>query len=161
MRHTSLPAALLFSVIAPLALSSGPALADHLGPAGNLAIENPSNSAPESDAFEVAIATGDFDGDGIADLAVADREHPTRLRVYRGRIAAIGEPFTSQFEHVETVTIPTIVGTGPLQNPAPSSWPSASPSARSTCSWSCGKAGRTWHGTSVPTACCCRDMRCA
>lgn len=105
------------ALVGLLAMASGHAR-DLLGAVGNLVIENPSNVLPESDQFGTAVATGDFDGDGVSDLAIADREHANKVRVYRGRVAAIGEPFAQQFEHVETVTLPAIIGTGPYQTPA-------------------------------------------
>ena len=80
-----------------------------LVPVGNIAIKNPNLIAPAADAFGVATTSGDFDGDGVADLVIADREHPKRVQVYRGKVAAIGAPFSQQFYPVETVAIPTIV----------------------------------------------------
>ncbi|MEO8459330.1 MAG: FG-GAP repeat protein [Dokdonella sp.] len=91
---------------------------DILGPVGNIAIENPSMLAPESDVFGVAVATGDFNGDGVDDLAIADREHPNGVRVYLGKVAAVGAPFASKFQPAEKVIIPVTLGTGTFQSPA-------------------------------------------
>ncbi|MGB4858298.1 MAG: FG-GAP repeat protein [Dokdonella sp.] len=94
-----------------LSLATNAMARNLLGPVGNIAIKNPNLIAPASDAFGVATTSGDFDADGVADLVIADREHPKRVQVYRGKVAAIGAPFSQQFHPVEVVAIPTILGT--------------------------------------------------
>jgi len=82
---------------------------NRLGAVGNIALRNPSTPDPQSDAFGVANASGDFDGDGIDDLAVADREHPDTVRIYRGVGWTINpEPFIPFFP--EVADLPTVAG---------------------------------------------------
>ena len=81
-----------------------------LGPVGNVALPNPSGIAPESDAFGASVAVGDFNDDGIDDLAAADREHPNLVRVFFGTTWTVGEPVGTPFV-METITVPTVPGT--------------------------------------------------
>src|SRR5688500_3384284 len=80
-----------------------------LGPVGNLALPNPNLVDPADDAFGVATVAGDFNDDGIADLAVADRQHPTLVHVFLGTPWAIGEPTSFPFL-METVAVPAVAG---------------------------------------------------
>lgn len=80
-----------------------------LGPVGNVGLTNPNQIDPASDAFGVATATGDFNGDGIDDLAVADRQHPNLVRIYYGTTWTIGNPAGNPFQ-LETVPVPMVPG---------------------------------------------------
>ncbi|HEY6545198.1 MAG TPA: FG-GAP repeat protein [Dokdonella sp.] len=80
-----------------------------LGPVGSFALPNPNPVDPADDAFGVATAAGDFNDDGIADLAVADRQHPTLVHVFLGTAWTIGEPASFPFL-METVVIPAVAG---------------------------------------------------
>lgn len=80
-----------------------------LGPVGSFALPNPNPVDPADDAFGVATVAGDFNDDGIADLAVADREHPTLVHVFLGTAWTIGEPASFPFL-METVVIPAVAG---------------------------------------------------
>ena len=92
-------------------LASAPGLAlSALGPVGNFALPNPNLVDPGYDAFGIATVAGDFNDDGIADLAVADREHPTLVHVFLGTAWTVGEPTSFPFM-METVTIPAVAGT--------------------------------------------------
>jgi hypothetical protein len=81
-----------------------------LGPVGSFALPNPNLVDPSDDAFGLAAAAGDFNDDGIADLAVADRQHPTLVHVFLGTAWTIGEPASFPFL-METVVIPAVAGT--------------------------------------------------
>jgi hypothetical protein len=76
----------------------------------NVGLPNPNAIAPDDDAFGSSIAVGDFNDDGIDDLAVADREHPNLVRVFFGTAWTVGEPTSSPFM-METITVPTVPGT--------------------------------------------------
>lgn len=80
-----------------------------LGAVGNFALPNPNLVDPADDAFGVATAAGDFNDDGIADLAVADRQHPHLVHVFLGTAWAIGEPTSFPFL-METVAVPAVAG---------------------------------------------------
>lgn len=79
------------------------------GPAGNVALLNPNQIDPASDSFGVAVASGDFNGDDIADLAVADRQHPGLVRIHYGTDWDIGTGTPTPFQ-VETVPVPMVPG---------------------------------------------------
>ena len=81
-----------------------------LGPVGNVALPDPNGIAPEGDAFGSSVAVGDFNDDGIDDLATADREHPNLVRVFFGTSWTVGEPVGTPFV-METITVPTVPGT--------------------------------------------------
>ena len=81
-----------------------------LGAVGNFALPNPNLVDPADDAFGVATAAGDFNDDGIADLAVADRQHLHLVHVFLGTAWAIGEPTSFPFL-METVAVPAVAGT--------------------------------------------------
>jgi hypothetical protein len=104
-RHFTLGIVFATCMIVPVADAR-----NRLSAVGNVAIENTADIAPESDAFGVATASGDFDGDGITDLAVADREHPGLLHIYLGRPWPIGAAGAVPFLF-ETATVPTVTGT--------------------------------------------------
>jgi hypothetical protein len=72
-----------------LALVVMPAFArDHLGATNNLLLKNP-YADPEDGQFGRGLAAGDFDGDGISDLAVSENGG-SRLRVLLGYAFEIG-----------------------------------------------------------------------
>ncbi len=77
---------------------------------GNVALPDPNAIAPEDDRFGSSIAVGDFNDDGIDDLAVADRDHPNLVRVFFGAAWEIGQPVGTTFT-METITVPTVPGT--------------------------------------------------
>lgn len=81
-----------------------------LSAVGNVALPNPNAISPDGDAFGSSIALGDFNDDGIDDLAVADRENPNLVRVFFGTAWTIGEPTGFPFV-METITVPTVPGT--------------------------------------------------
>ncbi len=77
---------------------------DQLGPIDNILIKNPYTS-PADDKFGRGVVSGDFDGDGIDDLAISESSG-TRLRIYRGVAFAIGtDPLFHFFS--TTITIPS------------------------------------------------------
>lgn len=91
-------------------LASAPGMAlSALGPVGNFALPNPNPVDAADDAFGVATAAGDFNDDGIADLAVADRQHPTLVHVFLGTEWTIGVPTSFPFL-METVVVPAVAG---------------------------------------------------
>lgn len=81
-----------------------------IGPVGNIGLDNPNAISPEEDFFGVAIATGDYNGDGVDDLAVADRQNPNVVRVYFGSAWDIGDPVFNPFL-MQTVAVPMVPGT--------------------------------------------------
>lgn len=81
-----------------------------LGPVGSYALPNPNQVDPDDDAFGVATVAGDFNDDGIADLAVADRQHPALVHVFFGTAWTIGQPVSFPFL-METVVVPAVAGT--------------------------------------------------
>lgn len=119
-----LPARLILLV--PAAIFAGQADA-RLGPVGNVGLSNPNQIDPGGDGFGVATATGDFNGDGIDDLAVADRQHPNLVRIYYGTAWTIGNPVANPFLF-ETVPVPTVPGAtlGPNTAPSLPAWPTSS-----------------------------------
>ncbi len=97
-------------LILAIACLSSPILArPPLGPVGNVGLFNPNAISPAEDAFGVAVTRGDFNADGIDDLAVADRENPGLVRVYLGNEWAIGSPVAQPFT-LETVPVPMVPG---------------------------------------------------
>jgi hypothetical protein len=80
-----------------------------LGPYANVAITNPNQIDPTDDGFGVAMASGDFDGDGIDDLAIADRQHPNLVRIHFGTVWTLGNPAGNPFQ---VVTVPVAVVPG-------------------------------------------------
>ncbi|MEO7432360.1 MAG: FG-GAP repeat protein [Dokdonella sp.] len=101
-----------------MVVSAAPAEArNRLSVVGNVAIENTEDIAPESDALGVATASGDFDGDGLDDLAVADRQHPGVIRIYRGNLWRIGTAGAVPFLF-ETAVLPTVPPTAASPNVA-------------------------------------------
>jgi len=76
---------------------------------GNHAVPNPNLIAPDGDAFGTSMASGDFNDDGIADLAIADREHPNLVRVFFGTAWTVGDPVPFPFV-METIAVPTVPG---------------------------------------------------
>lgn len=103
--RTAALAALLTLVLA----APGPAAAVNLGPLGNVGLANPNQIDPADDAFGAALARGDFNGDGIDDLAVADRQHPGLVRIHYGTQWTLGNPVGNPFQ-VETVPVPMVPG---------------------------------------------------
>ncbi|MEO7433640.1 MAG: FG-GAP repeat protein [Dokdonella sp.] len=81
-----------------------------LSAVGNVALPNPGAISPENDAFGSSVAVGDFNDDGIDDLAVADREHPNLVRVFFGTAWTVGQPVSLPFV-METITVPAVPGT--------------------------------------------------
>jgi hypothetical protein len=104
----------LFAFLLLASVCTGHAHA-RFGPVGNVGLTNPNALDPASDAFGSATATGDFNGDGIDDLAVADRQHPHLVRIYFGSTWAIGTAPVSPFQMV-TVPVPMVPGAS--QGPA-------------------------------------------
>jgi len=98
-------AALLSLLLAPCLHAAVP-----LSAVGNVGLPNPNAIAPAGDAFGSSIAVGDFNDDGIDDLAVADREHPNLVRVFFGTAWVVGQPVGLPFA-METITLPTVPGT--------------------------------------------------
>jgi hypothetical protein len=80
-----------------------------LGPYANVAIGNPNQIDPADDGFGAAMASGDFDGDGIDDLAIADRQHPNLVRIHFGTVWTLGNPVANPFQ---VVTVPVAVVPG-------------------------------------------------
>lgn len=101
--------ACLVAIALPI-LFSGNADAIVLGPVGNVGLLNPNQIAPAGDAFGSATASGDFNADGIDDLAIADRENPQFVRIHFGTPWTIGEPVSNPFL-VQTVPVPMVPGT--------------------------------------------------
>jgi hypothetical protein len=81
-----------------------------IGPVGNVALTNPNAISPADDAFGVAVAVGDYNGDDIDDVAVADRQNPNVVRVFLGSAWDIGEPVFTPFT-MQTVAVPMVPGT--------------------------------------------------
>jgi hypothetical protein len=80
--YRSHPRVARIAVFASVALSAAPVVAqDHLGAFRNVLIQNP--YTPSDNQFGRGVAAGDFDGDGIDDLAIAE-VGGTRLRVLLG-----------------------------------------------------------------------------
>lgn len=102
----AIPAGLVFGCV--LACAPGLACAS-LGVVGNYAVPNPNGFDPVDDAFGVATAAGDFNADGIDDLAIADRQHPNLVHVFLGTPWSIGEPTSFPFL-METVSVPAVAG---------------------------------------------------
>jgi hypothetical protein len=98
-------ACLLAIAFAPWASAAVP-----LSAVGNVGLPNPGAISPESDAFGSSVAVGDFNDDGISDLAVADREHPNLVRVFFGTAWTVGQPVGMPFL-METITVPVVPGT--------------------------------------------------
>jgi hypothetical protein len=96
---------LLVLLLAPCIRAAVP-----LSAVDNVGLPNPNAIAPDGDAFGSSMAVGDFNDDGIDDLAVADREHPNLVRVFFGTAWTIGQPVNFPFV-METVTVPTVPGT--------------------------------------------------
>jgi hypothetical protein len=67
---------------------AAPAAATHPGPVGNVLLKNP-YADPVDGAFGRGVVAGDFDGDGVGDLAVADKGG-SQLRVLLGTPWAVG-----------------------------------------------------------------------
>ncbi len=80
-----------------------------LGPVGNVGLLNPNQISPASDGFGSATASGDFNADGIDDLAIADRENPQFVRIYFGTAWDIGEHVANPFL-MQTVSVPMVPG---------------------------------------------------
>ena len=127
-----------------------------LGPVGNAALFDPVTIDAESDGFGNAVAAGDFDGDGIDDLAVVDQDHRSTVRIYLGQAWTVGVHFAIKFM-AETASVPLVVGANPgptsclrsatsTTTTTMSSSPSASPAtasapkARARCSCSIATA---------------------
>lgn len=113
--HRTAPVRFLAGLIAfPFALAVAAAHVQAqvpLGPVGNVGLFNPNPSDPGNDLFGSAMTAGDFDGDGIDDLAVADRQHPHLVRVYFGNVWTIGAPVADPFS-MATVPVPVTPGSG-------------------------------------------------
>jgi len=86
-----------------------------IGPVGNAALFDPVTVDADSDGFGSAVAAGDFDGDGIADLAVVDQDHRSTVRIYLGQAWPIGAQFAVKFV-AETVSVPLVEGASPGPN---------------------------------------------
>jgi hypothetical protein len=80
-----------------------------VGPVGNVALFDPVTVDADSDGFGNAVAAGDFDGDGIDDLAVVDQDHRSIVRIYLGQAWTVGAPFAIKFM-AETVLVPLVEG---------------------------------------------------
>lgn len=106
-----LPAMLMLTFLAAGTIGTAHAVVP-LGPVGNLALTNPNAISPADDAFGVAIAVGDYNGDNIDDIAVADRQNPNLVRVYFGSDWDIGDPVFSPLM-MQTVAVPMVPGTTP------------------------------------------------
>jgi len=102
--RTAMAVGLAVSALAPCARAGIP-----LAAVGNVALPNPNAVAPDGDRFGSSIASGDFDDDGIGDLAVADRDHPGVVRVFFGTAWDVGEPVGTTFT-METITVPMVPG---------------------------------------------------
>ena len=100
-----IPGAVLLTLLGPCVHAAVP-----LSAVGNVALTNPNAIAPDGDAFGSSMAVGDFNDDGIDDLAVSDRENPNLVRVFFGSAWTVGEPPSSSFT-METITVPTVPGT--------------------------------------------------
>ncbi|MGB4859766.1 MAG: FG-GAP repeat protein [Dokdonella sp.] len=98
----------LVAVALPIVFS-GNVSALVLGPVGNVGLFNPNQISPAGDGFGSAMASGDFNADGIDDLAIADRENPQFVRIHFGTPWNIGQPVASPFL-VQTVSVPMIPG---------------------------------------------------
>jgi hypothetical protein len=99
----------LKAVLVLALVASGPAQAVNLGPFANVAVANPNQIDPVGDSFGAAMASGDFDGDGIDDLAIADRQHPGLVRIHFGTVWTLGNPAGNPFQ-VATVPVPMVPG---------------------------------------------------
>lgn len=101
-------AALCLLAFAPCAGARGVPLSA----VGNVAIPNPNAIAPEDDRFGSSIVAGDFNDDGIDDLAVADHDHPHLVRVFFGTAWNVGQPVGTPFM-METIAVPMVPGATP------------------------------------------------
>jgi hypothetical protein len=108
-RITSSPAAVAGLLSLLFAGAPGICAGTPLSAVGNVGLPNPNGIAPEDDAFGAAVAVGDFNDDGIDDLAVADRENPNLVRVFFGSAWTVGEPVSFPFV-METIAVPTVPG---------------------------------------------------
>lgn len=101
----ALAAGLAVFALAPCARAGIP-----LAAVGNVAVPNPNVIEPDGDQFGSSVASGDFNDDGIGDLAVADRDHPNLVRVFFGTAWEVGQPESTPFM-METIAVPTVPGT--------------------------------------------------
>jgi hypothetical protein len=76
---------------------------EHLGPIDNVLLKNP-YATPAGGSFGRGVVAGDFDDDGISDLAISE-PGGTRLRILRGAAFTVGTPHVFTF-FPETVTMP-------------------------------------------------------
>ena len=104
----------LTALVLPLVLT-GNVAAMVLGPVGNVGLLNPNQFSPAGDGFGAAMVSGDFNADGIDDLAIADRENPQFVRIYFGTAWDFGESVANPF-FVQTVSVPMVPGTTPGPN---------------------------------------------
>ena len=102
-RSAVIAAGLAVFALAPCARAGIP-----LAAVGNVALPNPNALGPEN-RFGSSVASGDFDDDGIGDLAVADRDHPGIVRVFFGTAWEVGQPVGTTFT-METITVPMVPG---------------------------------------------------
>lgn len=114
--HRSVPSLPAFACAIACLVSPAAQAQVPLGPVGNVGLYNPNAVDPDNDQFGTAMAVGDFDGDGIDDLAVAARQQPHLVRVYFGNVWTVGEPVADPFS-MATVPVPATPGTGnaPMQ----------------------------------------------
>jgi hypothetical protein len=108
-RPSALLGAMMATALALFAPASG-ARGIPLTAVGKVALPNPNALGPESDQFGSSVASGDFNDDGIDDLAVADREHPNLVRVFFGTAWEVGQPVGTTFT-METIAVPMVPGT--------------------------------------------------
>ena len=102
----------LMATLLATSLMAGTCAADSrlpVGPVGNAALFDPVTVDAESDGFGNAVAAGDFDGDGIDDLAVVDQDHRSTVRIYLGQAWTVGVHFAIKFM-AESASVPLVEG---------------------------------------------------
>ena len=94
-----------YALVLIVSMVANPAVAqEHLGPVDNALSKNP-YASPAEEKFGRGVVAGDFDGDGISDLAVSESVG-SRLHILRGVAFTVGTSHPFSF-FPETVTMPS------------------------------------------------------